>query len=551
VPDDPRGWTWQSLSDFTPGVYDFTFTYGTNGELPPAGPGAADAGFTYCCIGLPQGGLGPLPALTTSYTWPAGSFPGSVTTMYITGMTENPGLVNGVPEIVWMTEGDDGTNHYLLAYSSPIGGTTQTVVSVSATTTTGIFGSPYPTWDRMNSTYTNPGLPVLVFPAAVATDPNGTTGHMFVYPNPSSRSSFSALDMITVPGTNGVTGQLICYQNRAMGLSAAPATYPAGGGVQGNEQINYTDPANSDTYGDQQTTLVAENPWGYGAAGSVSAGELFLVKKRQGGVIMTGDIYQPTATYLPGVQPTGDLYGKAEPTDQGLIYCAEGAGAWIWNGGNTSQKLSRQVRNDFYDCSTNVIASNNYGFFVKRWGDLVLFSNNFVYSSLTNSWWVLYPQTTVTNYTGIKFFHYDNGTFGYQMYASPLTVTSASNPYLYKFDMQTPAQHYQWQSLPLNVAGPHDHVYDIRQITLKVSSTANNNSTVTVTVLSQGSVAWTSPATAVPSNVTTLRFNVGAEGLQAPAIRINVDNVGAGDTALIHELAYAVRQRAHRGVSNA
>src|SRR5208282_2542453 len=121
------------------------------------------------------------------------------------------------------------------------------------------------------------------------------------------------------------------HQNRIIVLSGVTYDYPAGSGFDTNEQICFTDPPNSAALGFQQTVLVPEEPYGYGCAGSISAGELVLIKKRGGGVVVTGDIFSPNVTDLPGVEPTGGIYGNASSGLDGFFYCSYENGAWVWN----------------------------------------------------------------------------------------------------------------------------------------------------------------------------------------------------------------------------
>lgn len=67
-------------------------------------------------------------------------------------------------------------------------------------------------------------------------------------------------------------------------------------------------------------------------------------------MVVNGDIEAPNSVlFLPGIEPTGDIYGMAAAAEAGLFYCSTHRGAWLWNGGNTSQKISRQLRDDFFD----------------------------------------------------------------------------------------------------------------------------------------------------------------------------------------------------------
>ena len=548
---------WVHLDDFSSGVYDASYV--TRAEpIVPAPLGAANAEETFCCASLPGGGLGPLPKLTHVGGY-SPSFPSGVTTIYMTGMIVNPGLQNGDTEIVVMLESDSGSTHYFTAASYALTPTFSTesyniIETISASTQPGIFGSPYPTWTRgrITTPTTKPGSPILVFPAAFTHDTHGNRGHVFVYPSQLAPTTFTCQDLVqpTVT-TTGIAGQVVCYSNRILTLAGIDYTWPTGGGISTNENIDFTTPPNGLTLSDQDTVLVAEFPWGYGAAGSISTGELLLVKKEGGGVVVNGDIANPASViYLPGIMPTGDFYGHTGASDIGLFYCSEGRGAYLWNGGNASQKISNQLRDDFFDCQTGVIDSNNYGFFVERWGQFMLFSNNYIYNTLTGSWWVLYPNATngSSQVTGHTIFHWSQGVRGYQMWGAPLRFTSSNRDWLFLFDNRYAAQHWQWQSLPIHVVPTADHVVDVRQVVVRASC-PNSGSTVKVTI---GSWSATSNI-AIGTTPTPIRFNVGmgALGLDDIVVTLNGDQTTATDSSpIIHSVDVGYRVHAHTPVDN-
>ena len=96
--------------------------------------------------------------------------------------------------------------------------------------------------------------------------------------------------MATNPGT--AAGYSFVHQSRIVNAVGISYDWP-GSSFSVNEQICFTDPPNSTTYGAQNEVFVAEEPYGYGAWGSISAGELFMAKQRGGGLIVSGDIFSP------------------------------------------------------------------------------------------------------------------------------------------------------------------------------------------------------------------------------------------------------------------
>lgn len=597
--NDGPGTRWLDIDDFTPGCYSYSYN-AYEIDRVPAPLGAADAFNTWCCSALPTGGLGPLPGVRQYFEYNQ-SFPGLIDIIWLTMMTCNPAV--GDPELVVAFEADNLTaTHYLwvASYDTTTGSynliTSQSSGTVAVAGVAGYFGCPYPVWTRMLdidnsqdlSPLTTPGGPTLVFPAAVATDPNGDAGHLFCYPAadsgpPAARvypfggtvlpggtpgtPGFTIQDIV-VPGTN-ITGQAIGYVGRVLVLGTIPYPWPAAGLTFGtNENIDFTDPPNSnvlpplDATG-QQAYLDPQNPFGYGGAGSISVGELALIKKRGGLIVVTGDIKDPTlVTPYPGVQSTGDLYGRVGLTPLGLVYGSERAGAWAWNGGNAATKLSPQLDDAFFDCTTSEgmtggggFPSKNYGFNVEWWGDLILFSNNWVYNLLTNSWWVLYPQAEdpTDNYTPRQYFHYSRGPMANQMFASPIKLTTDASPYgadmtwIALFDNTYPSSHYQWQSLPVRVS--EGRVFDIRRVTVRAScATANGSVTVSVIGSDGGVLDSHTTTTDIVAEGTLFTWDMGqgALGRQNITIRVNADNSTPGDPApTVWALSVAYTEAAH------
>lgn len=526
-PDDNVGYEWLHIDDFTPGIYDFDFT---NTVYPhqtvdntPYPLGSAQFLGTSGCIAGPTGGLVPLPYLAVE---PA-PWPYTVdTNIFIVGVETNTARVMDyleagqafTTELIIIAESDDGTSHVFAVNSYIVETEDTNAILFSSSATTGKFwGSPYPQWTLLTSEAAIT-FPVLVFPSIVPTDSQGLAGHMYNYPSLAATTAYGTDDMVAASGgDNAKTGQLICYDGRVLGVTTPNYDWPPGGSITfaSNEFIEYTDPPGENTYdptGAEVAILVPENPFGYGVAGSISAGELFLVKKRGGGVLVLGDIDAPSSvTYLPGVRPTGNFFGKGDSTVLGFIYCSQGAGAWVWNGSNTSQKISSQLDDNFFDCTTPTgMNSSNYGFFVKKWGGgLTLFSNSFVYSEAIQSWWRLNQD--------IPFYHYVDALDQHQIYALPLEITEADEAFLYTYDVRVPAPQFSWVSNELFpfISKTSDRVIDIREIIIKASNRFTEGGSVQVQVISGETTIFDAVSTdTIGVSPTILRFHVGVKGIE-------------------------------------
>lgn len=560
APVDPHPIQWLHIDDFSPGGYDGSHI-STEDVVNSAPLGACSLRQTWACAAIVGGALGPLPGRKVVKPFSTiGGLPGAATLALLAGVAITPELNNGGNELVTIVEADDGTNHFVKATSfndntlalNTISGPTQTYG-----TTPGFFGAPYPAYTRMNAGGTPgppPPGPVLVFPSP---GPSGASeGSLWVYPKLSTPTAFTAQDLITHGSPpSSISGQVICYGNRVIVIAGVTYQWPTGGGVNTNENFNYTDPPESATFGDQQTIMAVEIPWGYGGWGTVSVGELLLIKKIGGGVILNGDINVPTSIIrMPGIQPTGLIVGQARATPMGLIYCSENRGAWLWNGGNVSQKISKNIADEFFDLEHNVIGSNNYGFNVFHWQKWIMFSNNVIYDMDTGSWWQLYPKKGITSgpLTGQDIWWYNQSNVGNQIIVSPLVVTANADPWASYFDNTFPSPHYQWQSLPIHVTQNADRVVDVREIIVRASDpTATGTATISGSV-NGAALTPINPVTIGP-NPTTVRFNVGtgARGIYDIIVTLIADNPTAnGSAPIIHSVDIGWRARAQTAVVN-
>lgn len=550
---------WLHIDDFSPGMFDPS-NISTEKPVSNQPPGAADATATFCCSSIKGGSLAPLPGLTDGLTYSNyGGLPGTSTFSVLVGFIITPQLNDGNYEIIAIFESDDGTDHYVVAASYEPGGSVNLISgpTITSDSVAGFFGAPYPAFTRANADGSSgppPPGPLLVFPTAVATDPGGSGGHLWIYPELDDPTAFVAQDLIVTDSS--ITGQVITYGNRIICIVGVKYDWPAGGGINTNENFNYTDPPESTEYGNQQTIFAVEIPWGYGTWGTQSVGELLLVKKYGGAVILNGDINVPSSIIpIPGVQSTGDFVGRACSTPYGLFYCSQNQGAWVWNGGSASQKISQALNDSFFDLETGNIESNNYGFYVEHWQKWVMFSGNVWFDSDSGAWWNIYPKSglSIGSLTGRDFFWYCLTRDANKLLAAPLILGSSGDVVYSTLDNTTPSEVYQWQSLPIHVVENAERVIDIRQIIVRCSDPAGTGlATVTVT-LPNGTFTSTSNATDNPigTDPTMLRFNVGmgAQGLNDIVIQVLAENTGAG-APIIESIDVEYKERAPEHVAN-
>jgi hypothetical protein len=398
-----------TINDFTPGLW---VSSGTGFAFSPLAP-LGSASFCFRCYAVPGVGLVPFPlnlGESSAKTFTAGTNGGSLilndiqtyplvapfttgdllatswtkisnatstNSIFLDIDTAAP-LVGAPPSITWNT-----INQYTHNYTTA---TSATVASGYPNLARGFWNTVQPTvgvftWDQTYSTATQWVTVPSATTGASSSNTNGAlfaaassevkvaylNGRMtFMVPSNTAKSPFGALDTFFTSDIQATTN------------------------ITGNEYF------------------FPENAAPVGAWGSVSVGEFFFVYQNGTGVIVYGDIQNPSsAVNLPGVVGTGHCIGPAASTPIGLIYPTDNQGVYCWNGGNTAQKISYQIpdqcvagmwpgwlaetpmeRTDT-QLTQNVVTQNGLtNTSNKTWGNWVFFSNNWVYDTQNQSWWL-------------------------------------------------------------------------------------------------------------------------------------------------------------------
>ena len=533
------------IDDFTAGLYSnssIAFSAPPNtqpGPFPAPGPGAGDASATWQCIALPGGGLGPLPGVIATFDLLALGITDPPSLGYIAGWKITDVSLND--EVIVVVEYQSGgDNHVRVWEGTFLAGGGNLLYSLDQATPSGggVSGSPYPFMTRVA-----PSSPTTTVGEIVVAIPISDNGDIILYPDPASPGSIGIFDF-TVTGAQIAFG----HQNRIVTLVGETLTWPIATAANANtDGINYTDPPNSEVYPGTtpDTIFVAEFPFGYGAVGSISAGELFMVKERGGGVVIQGDINNPTVTFLPGVRPTGPIYGHADSNEAGFFYCCQNNGAHLWGGGSTSQKISTQLDDNFF-VPTNVVPSRFFNYFCKRWDRYMLFSNNWMFDQQTGGWWRLLNPSTAS------LFGYDEAFNINQFYANINEIADDTTVCFYQFDKTVPASLWQWQSLPIRVS--EDRLVDFREVQVRYSNPYAGSGTFTMTVdaidsagnvvaSASGPFTWASAV----NRPQMQRFNIDCKS-EDLTVRISVQANTFGQPApVIHSLSLGYRTREHAG----
>jgi hypothetical protein len=371
---------------------------------------------------------------------------------------------------------------------------------------------------RANQGPTLVGLPLWTishwFTGGSAGEPFPGTPYDFLYPDPTASGlTFGIHTML-----NAVANTL-AHQNRIIYLTQELINYTSSSTFAGgNEAFNYTDPPNGIAIPGQLAIFVQEDPSGYGAWGSQSASELFLVKNYGGGVLITGDLNSPDVIRLPGVTPAYGLMSKAASTPIGLVYASNNRGLWAWNGGNTSIKISEQLEDNFFVNNLLPPIVDGPTVDICRWGDWIIATNDYLYDTQTQSWWNM-----VDSIWG-RHQWYAVSSDGRYLYAALATIPGGNNvgpgAIIEIYDRQTPSSSWTWSSLPIKIpTGEMFREAAIREVVVKASGAGQ----ITVGLVGRNHLLTTdSPSSTATftstSQTQTIRVAIGARTVAGPLI---------------------------------
>lgn len=510
-----------SINDFTAGIVNQTYNFSTTRAFtraPNAGTKTTFSANTYGCMGLPGGGLLFGPTVTTTVartpTWP-GTTPANNSTS-ISGIV--PGAQGG--GIVIISAIVSGS--YLFA-AYEISVTNQPVTSVlysvaGGTSATNLTPATFP-FRTVLSNGTAFG-DFLIFTAESVTATGGSVHYFNTIANGTMASGRSGW---AIPA-NGRVWYLEFVPGSPNNISPLQYEYLS--------LISYTDPTISTgtanlTIGTQETIVDYDDISSFGGWGSISSSETLLIKQGTGGVIISGDIFNPTISRAPAVQGTNNLFGQAALTPIGLVYRSQGNGVWAWGGGASAQKISAQLSDSLFPDNPGANyqeigpqPTGGLGFYnVQQIRNLIFTDGGFFYNMDTSSWWRLPPYS---NIGGV------GAPFGPIFYLdwTPLLITSSPNTdqiidfssvYMggtngnqltyvnYTFDQAEsvaftpPVNHYN-SFLEINPIELSDHMVEVQQIEF----TIQGNGELFVSILGVDGITPT-PAT-VSTNVSSQSF---------------------------------------------
>lgn len=470
---------WITLEDFSPGIYSANLSgwggLNTGASVIGAPIGSAEEAETYGCLPVANGkGLRPGPAATAqTAVVGAGAFgsPGAGTTVFrmlaVTMMTSSIATGTGQPYIFYgwknAANGEIGIAHpdqALRMFAKTVaGGTVTDTAGANFTKATTAQATPW----------LNFGPQYIWFSYSGNNSASSTVQDAYMVPALASPDAISNTALKT-----SVVRRIFSHQNRVLLLQPYRMTNATANASQVWDGINYTDPANSNVFGTVAPIMDPEETGGFYAAGSVNASTLLLVKGNSGGVVVQGDIGAPLVTRVSGVTGTGFMGSTPGLTPIGLVYGSFQNGAHVWGGGSTSEKLSKQLRDDFFlknysgtsitasDQTTSIALQAGDGFVAKYTRDFILTTGGWAYHIPTGGWWLLDdPSTKLMQHLDVG----PNGSNAFYLNGASLAGSAVSFTYGWNFDFNTANTGWQWKSQPINV-GARDQMISVNEIIL-------------------------------------------------------------------------------------
>jgi hypothetical protein len=211
-----------------------------------------------------------------------------------------------------------------------------------------------------------------------------------------------------------------------------------------------------------------ENPAGYDCGASLSANELFLLKRYGGALMIQGDLNQPRAVNLPNVMSPGFANSWGTQTPLGFAYCVDNGTVYAWSGGDTSENLAPMMEPNFWRPLTDLTLPADQSSPNERYRgatqlalyrDLLMVPNNW-FMDLTNApdpssggggWWRLEDPTTAQGGYFPRYSFYSADWTGRWCYASPYGVEHDGGNQVVadEYDRKTGASTWVWTSAPL------------------------------------------------------------------------------------------------------
>jgi hypothetical protein len=265
-----------------------------------------------------------------------------------------------------------------------------------------------------------------------------------------------------------------------------------------------------------------------GAIASMNQSDLFIVKAQRGGVIIRGDLLQPTVTIVPGVVPTGPYPHTPVVTPLGMVYGTP-FGIFAWNGGDVSQNISPLLEGPQWLIAgthepTVRSPLTSVGKFSYKY-PFIYAPNNWIMDVRTNGW---FRSNQPADQGGISFGHWTAGTTN-RVYGAPLEIprTGTYANYAYAgFANDKGATSWSWRSQPLvRTRNRYLKFREVNVVLQGVGTVAvtligpDGTSTVTFTVNSTRPVVFSEPISLEGTDIEVKIVATNGVGNDAPTLR--------------------------------
>jgi hypothetical protein len=269
-----------------------------------------------------------------------------------------------------------------------------------------------------------------------------------------------------------------------------------------------------------------------GAIASMNQSDLFIVKAQRGGVIIRGDLLQPTVTIVPGVVPTGPYPHTPVVTPLGMVYGTP-FGIFAWNGGDVSQNISPLLEGaQWLIAGTHepTVRSplTSVGKFSYKY-PFIYAPNNWIMDVRTNGWFRSYQPA---DQGGISFGHWTAGTTN-RVYGAPLEIprTGTYANYAYaSFLNDRGATSWSWRSQPL--VRTRNRYLKFREVNVVLQGVG----TVAVTLIGLGGTTSTVTFTVNSTRPTVLSEPISLEGTDVE-VKIVATGSGVNDAPTLRRMS--------------
>lgn len=464
-----------SINDFTPGLY--TGSTSTAVYSSTAQPGSASQSFR--CYARPGIGLCPLPSYSTltTKTYASGASTGylMMADMKVytgTNSFYGPAQPQDSLVVTW-TKLNRATTTQTFDLDDVLSGVIGNLYT-HTNTTSNIFEP----WPNLTKTFWNQSSKLSF--GVVSMDPtltvSGSAAAWVAYPNPTAGTGTTTGSMAA--GTAFV--KTAYFGGRTVFFSQPAAIFGVATDMDAiftSDIQALTNITTSPEFSEPELATLIQS-WG-----SISTGEFIVFYGSGGATVYYGDLQFPSsAIFLPGVTGPGYCNCPALSTPNGLVYVTDSAGVWLWNGGNTSQKISTQLPDNAFlraipglstDFVPSFVGQSNMG----QWANWSFFPNNLMWDADTGGWWQI-EDPGVANF---QVFGGQGGSVQF-FYASVANAYSATGGTLSVpisvFNRQAPQSSYSWTSTP--IPNPGSDV-TLGAVEICASNTTATTATVTIT----------------------------------------------------------------------